>query len=78
MPTYTVENKETEERWNVICSWEELQSVLESDSNLSKVITTPNFVSSLKTHANSNTSDGWKDLLGRVKKGAGRRNTIKT
>jgi hypothetical protein len=26
----------------------------------------------------SKTSDGWKEHLGRVKKGAGRKNTIKT
>lgn len=79
MPLYTVKDNETEEEWDINCSYDELQELLDiSDGKLTRILSTPNFVSSTQTHANAKTSDGWKDLLGRVKKGAGRRNTIKT
>jgi len=45
---------------------------------LEKVLSSAKFVGNTATHANSNTSDGWKDLLGRIKKGSGRSNTVKT
>ena len=78
MPTYTLKDTKTGEHWDVICSYAELQEVLDAQENVIRVLSPPNFVSSTKTHANSNTSDGWKDLLGRIKKGSGRNNTIKT
>jgi hypothetical protein len=46
--------------------------------DLIKVLSTASFVSSLKTHANSKTGDGWKDLLKRIDKGAGKHSKIKT
>lgn len=78
MPTYTVKDIKTQEQWDIDCSWDELQEMLDNSPDLIKVLSTPNFVSSTKSHANSNTSDGWKDLLGRIKKGSGRNNNIKT
>ena len=78
MPTYTVKDIKTQELWDIDCSWDDLQEMLDNSPDLIKVLSTPNFVSSTKSHANSNTSDGWKDLLGRIKKGSGRNNNIKT
>ena len=78
MPTYTVKDIKTQQQWDVDCSWNELQEMLDNSPDLIKVLSTPHFVSSTKSHANSNTSDGWKDLLGRIKKGSGKNNTIKT
>ena len=53
------------------------QQMIDSQPNLIKVLATPGFVSSTQSHANSNTSDGWKEHLGRIKKASGRNNTIK-
>jgi len=78
VPTYTLKDIKTQQQWDVDCSWNELQEMLDNSPDLIKVLSTPNFVSSTATHANSNTSDGWKDLLGRIKKGSGKNNTIKT
>jgi hypothetical protein len=77
MPKYTLRRISTNEEWDVNCSFHELAPILE-DNDIVKVLSTGNFVSSIKTHANSNTSDGWKDLLGRIDKGAGRQSKIKT
>ena len=76
MPLYTLENKETGEQWDVTCSYDELQTMI--NENVKRVLVSPNFVSNTSSHANSKTSDGWKDLLGRIKKGSGKNNTIKT
>lgn len=78
MPTYTLKDIKTNEQWDIQCSYDDLQNILDAQDNIIRVLTPPNFVSSTKSHANSNTSDGWKDLLGRIKKGSGRNNTIKT
>lgn len=79
MPLYTVKNTKTEDQWDVTCSYDELQKMLNHEPDLVKVVTVPNFSSSGgKTHMNSKTDDNWKDLLGRIKKGSGRGNTIKT
>jgi hypothetical protein len=77
MPTYTLKDIKTQEEHDVNCSYEELQQMIDSQPNLIKVLSTPGFVSSTQSHANSNTSDGWKEHLGRIKKASGRNNTIK-
>ena len=79
MPLYTVKDLKTNSQWDVTCSYDELQEMLDNSPDLIKVLTVPNFSSSGgTTHLNSKTSDGWKDLLGRIKKGSGKGNTIKT
>lgn len=77
MPLYTVKNLKTNEKWDINCPYDELQSILDENSDIVKVLSTPAFVSSTQSHANSNTSDGWKEHLGRIKKASGRNNTIK-
>lgn len=78
MPTYTLKSISTGEEHDIICSYNDLKKIIEADTDLEKVLSTAKFVGNTATHANSNTSDGWKDLLGRIKKGSGRSNTIKT
>ena len=79
MPLYTVKDIKTNSQWDVTCSYDELQEMLDNRPDLIKVVTVPNFsTSGGATHLNSKTSDGWKDLLGRIKKGSGKGNTIKT
>jgi hypothetical protein len=77
MPTYTLKDIKTQKEHDVNCSYDELQEILNAQSDLVKVLSTPGFVSSTRTHANSNTDNGWKDHLGRIKKASGRNNTIK-
>ena len=78
MPLYTVKDIKTNSQWDVTCSYDELQETLDNSPDLIKVVTVPNFsTSGGATHLNSKTSDGWKDLLGRIKKGSGKGNTIK-
>jgi hypothetical protein len=77
MPVYTLKDTKTNQEMEINCSYNELQEILNKESDLVKMLSTPSFVSSTKTHANSKTSDGWKDLLGRIDKGAGRQSKIK-
>ena len=76
MPVYTVINKTTKEHTEVFCSWNELQEMLKDD-NLTQALALPKIVSDAGSLL-SKTSDGWKDHLKEIKKGSGRRNTIKT
>jgi hypothetical protein len=79
MPLYTLKDIKTQAEWDITCSYDELQNILDAQENTIRVITPPNFsTSGVVSHANSKTSDGWKDLLGRIKKGSGKGNTIKT
>lgn len=79
MPVYTVKDLKTQNQWDVNCSYNELQELLDYSPDLIKVLTVPHFsATGGATHVNKNTSDGWKDLLGRIKKGSGKGNTIKT
>lgn len=77
MPTYTIKNTETDENWDIICSWNELQELLTENPEFKQMLSAPSFsVSGTKeniTRAGSN----WRDLLGKIKKGSGRDNTIK-
>ena len=78
MPIYTVrrDTEKAERSWEVTCSWNELQDMLE-EYNLVQILSTPRIVESTGGVL-SKTSDGWKEHLARVKKGAGSRNTIRT
>jgi len=77
MPVYTLKDLKTQVEWDISCSYKELQELLDAQENVIRVITPPHFTSSTATHANSKTSDGWKDLLGKIHKGAGRQSKIK-
>lgn len=78
MPIYTVrrDSEEAEKSWEVSCTWKELQDMLE-EYKLVQIPSAPRIVESTGGVL-SKTSDSWKEHLGRVKKGAGRGNTVKT
>ena len=75
MPTYALKNKETEECFEVFCSYEDLQNILNEDSTLTHIIQAPKLVTQVGSTIGK-TSDGWRDLLKSIKKGSGRGNTI--
>ncbi len=76
MPTYTLKDTKTQEKWDVICSWNELQDILDAMPDVIQVLTTPKIVSNQGSLLGK-TDDGWKDNLKRIKDGSGKNNTIK-
>lgn len=74
MPTYDVRNKESGEEKEVILSYDALQALLrEGWEQIHKSS------AELVTHHGSiigKTSNDWKDLVKRIKKGSARDNTI--
>ena len=78
MPLYTLRDIKTQAEWDINCSYDELQEILDAQENIIRVITPPNFSTNGGRDVLSRTSDGWKDLMGRIKKGSGKGNTIKT
>ena len=77
MPTYTIKNNETDEYFEVFCTYDDLKNMLNEDNTLSQVIQAPKLVTQAGSTL-SKTSDGWKDLLKTIKKGSGRGNTVNT
>ncbi len=76
MPTYTLKRISTGEEWDVNVPFDDLAQILEDDE-ITKVLATPSFVGSTTTNLRRAGGE-WQDLLGRIKKGSGRGNTIKT
>jgi len=77
MPTYTLEDLKTRQRHDVVCSWKELQIMLDEQQNLKHVLSAPKIVSSVSGNRDLKVPDGFKDLLkNKVKKGSGKGNTI--
>ncbi len=74
MPIYTLRKISTGEEWNVNCTFHELAPMLEDD-DIIKVLSVPKIVSGVGSNL-SKTDDGWKETLGKIKKGAGRGNTV--
>lgn len=75
MPTYTIKDKESEEVWDVRCSWNELQEQLDANPNWQTVISAPQIVTSVKGTL-TQAGDGWKDVLKSIKKESGKDNNI--
>tara|TARA_B100001115_G_C15540517_1_gene256969 strand:+ start:18 stop:254 length:237 start_codon:yes stop_codon:yes gene_type:complete len=78
MPIYTVkkDNPKSTKTWEINCKWSELQDMLD-EYKLVQVPSAPKIVSSTGGVL-SKTPDSWKDHLSRMKKGAGKGNTIRT
>ena len=74
MPTYTMVNNETGEEKEMILSLTERQELLDTGEWKQK-LSTAKFVTQVGSTL-SKTSDGWKDVLSRVKSGAAKSNTI--
>jgi hypothetical protein len=77
MPVYTLKNLQTEEEWDVVCSWDELKATLEEDSNLQQVLKPLKIIGGRMGNSDMKVPDGFKDLLkNKIKKGSGKGNTI--
>jgi hypothetical protein len=77
MPVYTLKNLQTEEEWDVVCSWDELKTTLEEDSNLQQVLKPLKIIGGRMGNSDMKVPDGFKDLLkNKIKKGSGKGNTI--
>lgn len=77
MPTYTLKDMKTQEQWDVVCSYDELQNTLDNSPDLIRVLSSPNFSYGGTKDNVSRAGGEWRDLLGQVKKGSGKNNTIK-
>ena len=75
MPRYTIKDIKTGDEWDVQCTWDELQIILDENPDFKQGLATPNFVTQ-PGNTISRTSTDWRDLLKKVKKGSGRGNTI--
>ena len=77
MPSYTLKDIKNNHTWDVVCSWDELQTVLDEMPDVVQVLSAPTIVSSVG-NLHSKVPSGFKALLNKVKAGSGRENTIKT
>lgn len=76
MPTYTLKDIKTQEEWDVLCTWDELQETLDAMPDVIQVLSTPKIVANQGSLL-SKTDDGWKENLKRIKAGSGSSSTIK-
>jgi len=67
MPTYTLKDIKSNQTWDVICSWDELQTTLNEMSDVVHVITAPKIVHDRGT--NIKVDDGFREVMSRVKDG---------
>ena len=77
MPVYTLKDLKTGDQWDVICSWDELQAVLNEMPDVKQVIQPPKIIGNRMGNQDMKVPDGFKDLLkNKIKKGSGKGNTI--
>jgi len=76
MPTYRIRNKDTEEEFEVFCSYDDYKKLLDENSNYERIYGAPGLLSGTKDTL-SRTPDGFRDVLRNMKSGSGRGNTIK-
>lgn len=74
MPTYNFKNNATGEVRQMILSLSEREQLI-SEGEWTQMLSTPKFVTQT-TGTLRQAGSGWKDVLGKVKKGAGKDNTI--
>ena len=63
MPTYTIRNKETEESFDIFCTYPELQEILENDDNLIHMLSAPAIVGD---HVVNRMDGGMKETFSRI------------
>jgi len=64
MPTYHIRNKNTDEVYEEICSYEKLQDFLKENPHFVKVVSAPKIVSSVATGLKND--DGWNENMARI------------
>lgn len=75
MPTYTMKNLETGEIKDMILSLSERESLL-ATGKFKQELATPGFIT-MPGGTLSKTSGDWRNLMTKIKKEAGRGNTVK-
>ena len=75
MPTYTMKNLETDEVRDMILSLSERENLL-ATGKFKQELATPGFVT-MPGGTLSKTSGDWRNLMTKIKKEAGRGNTVK-
>lgn len=78
MPTYNFRNKETGEEFEVLMRISELDQYKIDNPNMEQFLKAPPKLVSMVGSLHSRTSDGFKDVLNKIKDGSGKNNTIKT
>lgn len=77
MPTYNFRNTKTNEEFEIIMRISELDKYKEDNPHMQQILTAPKIISMAGT-LHSRTSDGFKDVLNKIKDSSGKNNTIKT
>ena len=77
MPIYTLKDTKTQEEWNVNCSRDELQTIL---NEMVDVIHVMKFPAMITQHGSTlgKTSGDWRDFMKKIDKNAGRKSKVKT
>lgn len=75
MPRYTIIDTKEQQEWEIQCTWDELQTILNDNPEFKQGLSTPSFVTQTGNTI-SRTSGDWRDLLKKVKKGSGKGNSI--
>ncbi len=76
MPTYTLKNIKDNIEFDVTCSYNDLQVMLDEQPDVVRVLTAPKIVTGVGS-LHSKVPDGFRDKLKQIKKGSGKDNTIK-
>lgn len=77
MPSYTLKDIKTGDTWDTICSYEDLQRILDEMPDVVQLPCAPRIVSGVGG-LHSKVPSGFKDVLNRVKSGSAKSNTIRT
>jgi len=78
MPTYNFRNKETGEEIEVLMRISELDKYKKDNPHMEQFLKAAPRIVSMVGSLHSRTSDGFKDVLNKIKDGSGKNNTIKT
>ena len=76
MPVYNLKDEKTGERYEVFCTWDELQTMLSELPDVKQELSTPSFSGAGLKDNISRAGSGWTDLMKRIKKNSGRENKI--
>lgn len=77
MPVYTLKDVKTQAEWEVRCSYDELQTILDEMPDVTQVLKFPAMITQAGSTLGKTSSD-WKDHLKRIDKAAGKNSKVHT
>lgn len=77
MPSYTLKDIKSGDTWDVLCSYDELQKIIDEMPDVVQVLSAPKIVSGVGS-LHSKVPSGFKDVLNKIKSGSARNNSIRT